>query len=78
MGDLSDLEAQAAYQSEPLEHLTNLDAPNIDEVYLVGEDLPATIAEKPTSAEKPPSAPSVRQENEEDSDFDDTFLDYMD
>ncbi|KAK7290062.1 hypothetical protein RIF29_04215 [Crotalaria pallida] len=66
MGDRSDLEAQAAYQSEPLEQMTNLDAPNLDEVYLVREDLPATITEKP------PSAPSVTQENE-DPDFDDTL-----
>lgn len=75
MGDQSDLEAEAAYQNEPLDRMTNLDVSNNDELYLVREELPETITEKPPSA---PSAPCARQENEEDSDFDDTLLDYMD
>ncbi|KAJ1375836.1 hypothetical protein SESBI_50579 [Sesbania bispinosa] len=70
MGDRSDLEDQEAYQSEPLEYTRNINTSNNDEVNWVREDIPATIIEKTLHV-------TEETENEDDFDFDDTLLDFM-
>ncbi|KAJ1410151.1 hypothetical protein SESBI_22177 [Sesbania bispinosa] len=70
MGDQSDLEAQEAYQSEPMEYIRNIDTSNNDEVNWVREDMPATIIEKTLHV-------AEETENEYGFDFDDTLMDFM-
>ncbi|KAK7256576.1 hypothetical protein RIF29_30030 [Crotalaria pallida] len=69
--DVSELEAQASYQSEPFDDRRNPNAPPNNEVNLVREDLPRTVVDAP---------PQVLHEAEpaEDSDIDDTLFDFID
>jgi hypothetical protein len=72
MGDQSTVNAEEGYHNDPFDDIQNLNASNNDyQPNWAREDIPATIVEKPSHV-------MDEVEDEDDSDLDDTLLDFMD